>query len=67
MKEGRKTAVRVFDNPLEAEALAAQASKQTVVERRGRAVRCESYCSVRAVCRYAPAASPEAVEADADG
>jgi hypothetical protein len=67
MKEGRKTAVRVFDNPLEAEVLAAQASKQTVVERRGRAVRCESYCSVRAVCRYAPAASPEAVEADADG
>jgi hypothetical protein len=67
MKEGRKTAVRVFDNPFEAEVLAAQASKQTVVERRGRAVRCESYCPVRAVCRYAPAASPEAVEADVDG
>lgn len=66
MKEGRKTAVRVFDNPLEAEVLAAQASKQTVVERPGRAVRCESYCPVRAVCPYAPAASEAALEVDSN-
>jgi hypothetical protein len=63
MKEGRKTAVRVFDNPFEAEVLAAQASKQSVVERPGRAVRCEGYCPVRSVCPYAPAASGE----DSDG
>lgn len=67
MKEGRKTAVRVFDNPEWAEVLAAQASKQTVVERPGRAVRCESYCSVRVVCPYAPAASQVASEGGADG
>jgi len=66
MKEGRKTAVRVFDTPQDAEALAAQASKQTVVERPGRAVRCEGYCPVRAVCPYAPAAAQAASDGGSD-
>lgn len=52
-KEGRKTAVRLFDNQAEAEALAEELGKNHSVEhRKGTHRRCEDYCSVRAVCPY---------------
>jgi hypothetical protein len=51
MKEGRKTAVRVYDNSEEAIALALTDSKFNVVERKGEPVRCTgNFCGVAAWC-----------------
>jgi hypothetical protein len=51
MKEGRKTAVRVYDNSEEAIALASTDSKFNVVERKGEPVRCTgNFCGVAAWC-----------------
>ena len=51
MKEGRKTAVRVFDNSEEAISLAETDSKFNVVERKGEPVRCTgNFCGVAAWC-----------------
>ena len=53
MKEGRKTAVRVFEDKAEAEKLAAENGKGfSVLERKGKSVRCESYCPCREFCSY---------------
>jgi hypothetical protein len=49
MKEGRKSALKLYDNM--SEAMAAQNSKDTYVEERpGLQVRCESYCAVSSFC-----------------
>jgi len=53
MKEGRKTAVRLFDTESEATAFMANQkdSKQLFLEvRKGSNVRCEEYCPVASVC-----------------
>lgn len=55
MKDGRKTAVKLFDNQGEAEAFIANAkdSKQLYIEtRKGSYLRCEEYCSVSSVCPH---------------
>ena len=50
MKEGRKTAVRVFEDEKQAEELAAQDEKYRVEHRPGAEVRCQSYCPVSQFC-----------------
>ena len=51
MKDGRKTAVRVFDTKEEADALATTDAKFNVVERKGEPVRCTgNFCGVAAWC-----------------
>ena len=51
LKEGRKTAVRLFDKEADAQAaLQAAGAKHTVEHRPGRNVRCESYCSAAPFC-----------------
>ena len=53
MKEGRKTAVRVF--PTEAEAVNYRIdldAKHSVVHRPGEHIRCQEYCPARAVCTF---------------
>lgn len=55
MKEGRKTAVRLFDTEGEAIAFMANQkdSKQLYVEtRKGSYLRCEEYCSVSSMCPH---------------
>lgn len=52
MKEGRKSAVRVFDNEKDARELAETNKDYTVVERVGRSVRCENYCLCREFCSF---------------
>ena len=50
MKEGRKTALRVFEDEQQAEELAAQDEKYRVEHRPGEQVRCQSYCPVARFC-----------------
>lgn len=50
MKKGRTSALRLFDNAEEAEALARQMPGGYVDERPGEAVRCQSYCAVAPFC-----------------
>lgn len=53
MKEGRKTAVRVFESKDDADKLAAESGKGfSVVERKGKCVRCEGYCLCREHCSF---------------
>ena len=53
MKEGRKTAVRVFEDKAEADKLVNESGKGfSVVERKGKSVRCEGYCPCREFCSY---------------
>lgn len=53
MKEGRKTAVRLFDNETDAENLAKELGKGHSVEyRRGIDRKCEDYCSCCEFCNY---------------
>lgn len=53
MKEGRKTAVRVFESKDDANKFAADSSKGfSVEERKGKSVRCESYCPCREHCSF---------------
>jgi len=53
MKEGRKTAVRLFDNEMDAENLAKELGKGHSVEhRRGTDRKCEDYCSCCGFCNY---------------
>ena len=52
MKEGRKSAVKLFDNAEDAEAMAIDKGKgHSVVHRPGESVRCENYCSVKPFCK----------------
>jgi hypothetical protein len=52
-KEGRKTAVRVFDTPEEAEKLAGELGKNHSVEKRsGESTRCVDYCSCNGFCNF---------------
>ena len=50
MKEGRKSAVKLFDSKDDAEFLAAGLKGHYIEERPGAQVRCESYCAVSAFC-----------------
>lgn len=50
MKKGRVSALRLFDNAEEAEALARQTPGGYVDERPGEAVRCQHYCPVARFC-----------------
>jgi len=53
MKEGRKSALRVFAAEGVAQAFIenhADAKKLSIEFRQGKDIRCESYCQVRAVC-----------------
>lgn len=52
MKEGRKTAVRVFDTKEEADKLASTDTKLSVVERKGQSVRCKDYCLCSKFCSF---------------
>lgn len=53
MKEGRKTAVRLFDNEMDAENLAKELGKGHSVEhRRGIDKKCEEYCVCCEYCNY---------------
>lgn len=53
MKKGRKTAVRKFDAKEEADKLAKESGEgYSVVERKGKSVRCEGYCPCREFCSY---------------
>ncbi len=53
MKAGNKRALRVFDNPEEAEALAAEKGKGFTVEvRPGVSARCQEYCAVADFCEF---------------
>lgn len=53
MKNGRKTAVRVFDNEMDAEACAGELGNSHYVEHRPATSRkCEGYCSVRQWCSF---------------
>ena len=52
MKEGRKTAVRVFDTKDEADKLASTDTKLSVVERKGQSVRCKDYCLCSKFCSF---------------
>lgn len=51
MKEGRKTAVKLYDSKAEAdEALKAAGEKHSLVLRPGKSIRCEGYCPVAQFC-----------------
>lgn len=50
MKSGRKSAIRVFDTPAEAELFSKDSPGSWVEYRLGASIRCESYCPVRAFC-----------------
>lgn len=52
MKEGRKSAVRVFDDRKKADDMAKDDPKLSVVERKGCSVRCESYCLCSKFCDF---------------
>ena len=63
MKEGRKSAVRVYDTKEEAmKELASCDSKHYVEERKGEAVRCKDYCDVAPFCNHCKAATEERYE-----
>lgn len=49
-KPGRKSAVRVFGNMEQAQALAGQTQKGYVEIRKGESIRCADYCAVRDFC-----------------
>jgi hypothetical protein len=51
-KEGRKTAVRVFDNPEEAMGFINGDPKYWVEERKGEDRRCKFYCNANQFCNY---------------
>jgi len=54
MKEGRKTAVRLFDDRDEAEAKMVECGVgHSIVRRAGVSVKCQSYCLCRRFCNYA--------------
>lgn len=52
MREGRKSAVRVFNDRDTAENMAKSDPKLSVVERKGCSVRCEGYCLCNRFCDY---------------
>jgi hypothetical protein len=63
MKEGRKSAVRVFDSEAEADALLKEKdATHSKVSRPGEAIRCEDYCKAKAFCHQYKATIPEGVE-----
>jgi hypothetical protein len=51
MREGRKSAVKLYDNEAEADAAANGAKGVSVVKRPGIAMRCSQYCSVAKQCQ----------------
>jgi hypothetical protein len=50
MKEGRKSAVKLYDNEHMANEAAEKEKKGYVQERKGKAIRCEDYCSANIFC-----------------
>ena len=53
MKKGRKTAVKLFDNPHDAERMVMTGQDDLSVEHRpGSPVRCESWCPVKDFCEF---------------
>jgi hypothetical protein len=53
MKEGRKTAVKLFDDEGGAEKLAASLGAKHFVEHRsGESIKCRHYCLCRAFCNF---------------
>lgn len=53
MKEGRKSAVKLFDNECDASAMAAELGAKHYVERRpGVSRKCEGYCPCREFCEF---------------
>ena len=63
MRRGRKSAIRVLEDP-EAAAQRAEREGGYVEERPGRAVRCEQYCPVRDFCQQAAGAAAAAEPAE---
>lgn len=66
MKQGRKTALKLFDNRVEADALAANTSGGYVEMRPGKRTRCEDYCPAAPFCsqfQAYKAANPAPAEA----
>ena len=53
MKEGRKTALRVFDAKEEADKMADGQKGLSVEERKGACARCEGYCLAAKFCSFA--------------
>jgi hypothetical protein len=52
MKEGRKSAVKLYDAPISKEVLDSYGPKHYVQERPGEDVRCTGYCSACKFCNY---------------
>ena len=52
MKDGRKSAVKLFDSSEKATAAMPDDGKHRVDERKGVDVRCDGYCSVRQFCNF---------------
>jgi hypothetical protein len=52
MKKGRKTAVRVFENQVDADNLIAMNVEYYLEVRKGVCVRCKDYCAVNVFCPY---------------
>jgi hypothetical protein len=52
MKEGRKTAVKLYDEPITSEILESYGPKHYIEERPGEDTRCIDYCSACEFCNY---------------
>lgn len=53
MKNGRKSAIRLFDNPQDAEALAGELGNAHFVEhRKGESKKCANYCACKDFCNF---------------
>jgi len=54
MKKGNKRATKVCDTKLEADSVAFGDKNLSVVERPGGCTKCEDFCPVKSMCKYAP-------------
>jgi hypothetical protein len=62
MKQGRKNAVKLFNNADDANAKAAELGKTHFVEtRRGESTKCRHYCLCRKFCNYYQSMMPQTV------
>lgn len=63
MKHGAVRAIKLFENPVDADALAATNEKYYVQVRPGEAIRCRAYCAVSSFCtQYQAEIQPEKEE-----